>query len=286
MTFTGYRRPDGRVGVRNHVLVLPASVCASDVTDKIARQVEGAVSFHNQVGCSQVPADEAWTMEVLSGYAANPNVYGTLVVSLGCENCQMDRVVHAIREKTNKPIRQVIIQEAGGTLKAEELGVRCAKELVQEASQVQREEVPLSELILGTECGGSDALSGVTANPTIGLLSDWIVENGGTSILTEITELIGCNEILKARAKNEQVAKEIDRVIKSFWRTKNWAATSIRWAPWSLSVTPSTPATSSTTKSRPGGTTWALNFRNITRPGWPPCWPARSARSLPKNTAN
>ncbi len=90
MDFYGYRRPDGRVGVRNHVLILPASVCASDTTEKIARRVEGAVSFHNQNGCSQVPADEAWTMEVLSGYAANPNVYGTLVVSLGCENCQMD----------------------------------------------------------------------------------------------------------------------------------------------------------------------------------------------------
>lgn len=216
MTFTGYRRPDGRVGVRNHVLVLPASVCASDVTDKIARQVEGAVSFHNQVGCSQVPADEAWTMEVLSGYAANPNVYGTLVVSLGCENCQMDRVVHAIREKTNKPIRQVIIQEAGGTLKAEELGVRYAKELVQEASQVQREEFPLSELILGTECGGSDPTSGLAANPLIGEVCDRLVDAGAAAILSETTEFIGAEHILARRAINKEVRDRILFIIQRY----------------------------------------------------------------------
>lgn len=115
MTFYGYRRPDGRVGVRNKVLILPASVCASDTTRIISQQVVGSVTFNNQLGCSQVASDQQLTMDVMAGYAANPNVYGTVVVSLGCENCQMDLVVEAIRARTNKPIRQVIIQEAGGT---------------------------------------------------------------------------------------------------------------------------------------------------------------------------
>ncbi|MBQ6240588.1 MAG: UxaA family hydrolase [Firmicutes bacterium] len=216
MTFSGYRRPDGRVGVRNHVLVLPASVCASDVTDKIARRVEGAVSFHNQVGCSQVPADEVWTMDVLSGYAANPNVYGTVVVSLGCENCQMDRIVAAIREKTNKPLRQVIIQEVGGTLKAEALGVQYAEELAQEAAQQEREEFPLSELILGTECGGSDPTSGLAANPLIGEICDRLVDAGATAILSETTEFIGAEHILARRAINEEVRDRILFIIQRY----------------------------------------------------------------------
>ena len=118
MNFYGYKRPDGRVGVRNKVLILPASVCASDTTRIISQQVVGSVTFNNQLGCSQVAPDQQFTMDVMAGYAANPNVYGTVVVSLGCENCQMDLVVKAIQERTNKPLKQVIIQEAGGTLKA------------------------------------------------------------------------------------------------------------------------------------------------------------------------
>ena len=130
MTFYGYKRPDGRVGVRNYVLILPASVCASDTTRIIAQQVVGSVTFNNQQGCSQVASDQQLTMDVMAGYAANPNVYGTVVVSLGCENCQMDLVVEAIQERTNKPLKQVIIQEAGGTLKAVDMAVRYAKETV------------------------------------------------------------------------------------------------------------------------------------------------------------
>ena len=191
MTFYGYRRPDGRVGVRNRVLILPASVCATDTARIIAQQVEGAISFNNQQGCSQVAPDQQFTMDVMAGYAANPNIYGTVVVSLGCENCQMDLVVKAIEERTNKPLKQVIIQEVGGTLKAVEIAVRYAKEMVAEASMLQKEEFPLSELIVGTECGGSDPTSGLAANPAIGAMSDLVVQAGGTSILSETSEFIG-----------------------------------------------------------------------------------------------
>ena len=119
-TFLGYKRPDGRVGVRNHVLILPASMCASDVARMVAAQVKNAVTFNNQLGCSQVGGDQQYIMDVMAGYAANPNVYGTVIVSLGCENCQMDLVEAAIRERTNKPLEKFVIQEEGGTIRTVE----------------------------------------------------------------------------------------------------------------------------------------------------------------------
>ena len=216
MTFFGYKRPDGRVGVRNKVLILPASVCASDTTRIIAQQVVGSVTFNNQQGCSQVASDQQLTMDVMAGYAANPNIYGTVVVSLGCENCQMDLVVKAIQERTNKPIKQVIIQEAGGTLKAVDLAVRYAKEMVAEASLLQKEEFPISELILGTECGGSDPTSGLAANPVIGQMSDLVVAAGGTSILSETTEFIGAEHILARRAATPEVHDRIFEIVHRY----------------------------------------------------------------------
>ena len=216
MNFYGYRRPDGRVGVRNHVLILPASVCASDTTRIISQQVTGSVTFNNQNGCSQVPPDQELTMDVMAGFAANPNIYGTVVVSLGCENCQMDLVVDAIKARTNKPLKSVIIQEAGGTLKAIEQAVRYAKEMVQEASLLRREEFPISELIVGTECGGSDPTSGLAANPVVGELSDRMVDLGGTSILSETTEFIGAEHILAKRSKNEEVRQRILDIVHRY----------------------------------------------------------------------
>lgn len=216
MTFYGYRRPDGRVGVRNKVLILPASVCASDTTRIIAQQVMGSVTFNNQLGCSQVASDQQLTMDVMAGYAANPNVYGTVVVSLGCENCQMDLVVKAIQERTNKPLKQVIIQEVGGTLKAVDMAVRYAKEMAAEASLLQKEEFPISELIVGTECGGSDPTSGLAANVLIGELSDRLVAAGGTSILSETTEFIGAEHILARRAATPEVHDRIFEIVHRY----------------------------------------------------------------------
>lgn len=216
MTFYGYKRPDGRVGVRNKVLILPASVCASDTARIIAQQVEGAVTFNNQLGCSQVASDQQYTMDVMAGYAANPNVYGTVVVSLGCENCQMDLVVKAIQERTNKPIEQVIIQEVGGTLKAVDIAVRYAKEMAADASLLQKEEFPMSELIIGTECGGSDPTSGLAANVLIGEMSDRIVAEGGTSILSETTEFIGAEHILARRAAAPEVHDRIFEIVHRY----------------------------------------------------------------------
>ncbi|HBF3627848.1 TPA: UxaA family hydrolase, partial [Clostridioides difficile] len=210
------KRPDGRVGIRNHILILPTSVCASDTTRIIASQVQGAVTFNNQNGCSQVHSDQQLTMDVMAGYAANPNVYGVIVVSLGCENCQNDLVVDAIKERTNKPIKTLVIQEEHGTLKTIEKAVRYAREMAQEASLLRKEEFPISELILGTECGGSDPTSGLAANPLIGELSDKLVDLGATSILSETTEFIGAEHILARRAVNEEVKEKILHIVHRY----------------------------------------------------------------------
>ena len=216
MTFYGYKRPDGRVGVRNHVLILPASVCASDTTRIIAQQVTGAVTFNNQQGCSQVTPDQQLTMDVMAGYAANPNVYGTVVVSLGCENCQMDLVVKAIQERTNKPMRQFIIQECGGTIATAEQAVRAAREMVQEASLQRREEFPISKLMLGTECGGSDMTSGLASNPLIGQVCDRLVDMGATAVLSETTEFIGAEHILARRGRTPEIRQRIYDIVHRY----------------------------------------------------------------------
>ena len=137
-------------------------------------------------------------------------------MSLGCENCQMDLVAEAIAERTNKPMQRVIIQEAGGTLKAVEQAVRCAKQMVAEAGMVQREEFPISELIVGTECGGSDPTSGLAANPAIGAMSDLVVAAGGTSILSETSEFIGAEHILARRAADKRVHDRIYEITTRF----------------------------------------------------------------------
>ena len=216
MEFLGYRRPDGRVGVRNKILILPASVCASDTAGIVAGQVEGAVTFHNQNGCSQVGADQQMTVDVMAGYAANPNVYGTVVISLGCENCQMDLVVAAIRERTNKPLEQFIIQECGGTVRTVELAVRSARKMAAEASRMQKEPFPMSELIVGTECGGSDPTSGLASNPLIGEMSDRMVSLGGTSILSETTEFIGAEHILARRGATPEITQRIYDIVHRY----------------------------------------------------------------------
>lgn len=212
----GYKRPDGKVGVRNHVLILPASVCASDTARIVASNVPGAITFNNQLGCSQVASDQQFTMDVLAGYAANPNVYATVIISLGCENCQMNLVVDAIKQRTNKPMAQFIIQENGGTITTIERATRAARKFVEEASLLKREEFPISELIIGTECGGSDPTSGLASNVLIGEMSDRMVDFGGTSILSETTELIGGEHILARRAKTPEVKARLLEIVHRY----------------------------------------------------------------------
>ena len=215
-TFWGYKRSDGRVGIRNNILILPCSVCASDTTRIIANQVKEAVTFNMQLGCSQLGKDFEYTMDTLAGFAANPNIYATVLVSLGCENAQLKLVKEEIEKRTNKPMASVVIQDEGGTLKAIEKATRYAKEFASEASVLRREEFPVSKLIMGTECGGSDPTSGLASNVLIGELSDKIVENGGTTVLSETTEFIGAEHILARRAKDDEVKSRIYEIVHRY----------------------------------------------------------------------
>lgn len=216
MEFWGYRRPDGKVGVRNKILILPASICATDTARIVASQVEGAVTFHNQNGCSQVPSDMKLTMDTIAGMAANPNVYGTVVISLGCEGCQMELVVEEIEKRTNKPLEKFVIQENGGTIATVERATRAAKRMAQDASLLQREKFPISELIVGTECGGSDQTSGLASNPLIGEACDRLVDMGATAVLSETTEFIGAEHILARRGRSPEVSRRIYDIVHRF----------------------------------------------------------------------
>lgn len=162
--FMGYKRANGRVGIRNHVLIMPTVVCSNQVAEAIGGLVNGTVALTHQHGCAQLGADLEQTILTLVGTAANPNVYGTLVVGLGCEAVLADIVTTALRN-LGKPVRSLNIQDAGGTLSAIAEGARLAMELVQEASMLQKEPCDASDILLGTECGGSDACSGLSANP-------------------------------------------------------------------------------------------------------------------------
>jgi len=212
--FWGYRRPDGRVGVRNHVLILPTITCATQAARQVTELVQGTVSFIHQHGCAQVGPDYEQTFRTYTGMGANPNVYGVVVMGLGCETHQARSVAEEIA-KTGKPVEVVSIQDHGGTLMTIAKAAKIAAQMVQDASMVRREPCDFSELIIGTECGGSDACSGLSANPAVGVVSDMIVDCGGTSILAETTELIGAEHLLAKRAVNDRVAKRVYEVIEA-----------------------------------------------------------------------
>lgn len=228
--FYGYRRPDGCVGVRNHVLILPVSVCASDIAQAVASQVSGTVSFHNQNGCSQPEKDLQLTLDVMAGFAANPNIYGTVAIALGCESAQIKMVEQAIRARTCKPLKSFVIQEEGGTLFTIAKAVRAAKDLCAEAQLLRRELFPLSRLMVATECGGSDPTSGPVANPVVGCMSDLVVEDGGTVVLSETTEMIGTEHILAQRAISPQVGEQIVSMVHRYERNLALVGEEVRTA--------------------------------------------------------
>lgn len=216
MNFLGYRRPDGKVGIRNHILILPTCACSSETCRIVASQVRGAVNIINQNGCAQVEGDLEITKQVLAGLAANPNVYGTVLIGLGCENAQPADMENLIRSKTNKPLQTLVIQEEGGTIATVKRGVEIALRMAEEATELVREAFPISELIVGTNCGGSDPTSGLAANPVVGNLSDRLVDLGSTSILCETTEFIGAEDILAEQAATPEIARQIYDIIRRY----------------------------------------------------------------------
>lgn len=209
----GYRRLDGQVGVRNHLLIIPASVCAAHVAQSIADTVNGAVSIPNQQGCCELGPDYDVTHRVLVGFGKNPNVGAVLVIGLGCEGISTSDVAKEIAE-SGKRVEYLVIQENEGTINTEARGVKIAREMASELSLMPKEEIHISEITLALECGGSDTTSGLAANPSVGYVSDKVVDAGGTVILSETTEFIGAEHILAERAVSPEVADDIIRIVK------------------------------------------------------------------------
>ncbi len=215
-TFNGFIRPDGSAGIRNYVAVISTVSCANGVVSNIARAVPGTVPLLHAHGCGRA-LEVPMHMNTLAGLGKNPNVATALVIGLGCETVQANAVAAEIA-RTGKPCEYLVIQEQGGSRKTLEKGVKIVQAFMEDAAGMERRECPLDLLTIGLECGGSDAFSGITANPAVGLVSDWLVGQGGTVILTESTELIGTSHILSRRAKNPEAAAKVEQVISKAYK--------------------------------------------------------------------
>ncbi len=198
-TFNGYRRPDGRFGSRNLVAIIPSVICANDVGQAIQRQVQGTVGFFHHQGCCQLPSDLKRVTDTLISLGRSPNVAAALIVSLGCEGTDVDRL-QAELEATGKPVRRIGIQALGGTSRAIQAGIDAAQELVMAVSGQARETTDLSNVIMSIKCGASDTTSGMASNCVIGYVADKMVDLGATVVFGETTEFLGGEHILARRA--------------------------------------------------------------------------------------
>jgi altronate dehydratase large subunit len=201
--FEGYRRPDGSVGVRNHVAVVPVSVTASSLAERIATDAgDGVVATPHGMGSNQPAPARAQTRRVLQGVGRNPNVGAALVVALGTEAIDADDVADAVAD-AGRPAETLRIREVGGTAAAIERGTDLARSLRADADGARRESADASELIFGVECGGSDATSGIAANPAVGAACDRLVAAGGTACFSETPEFIGAEHVLADRCVDD-----------------------------------------------------------------------------------
>ncbi len=214
--FFGYSRSNGKVGIRNKIVVISSVVCANTVARRVAEKIDNSVAITHPHGCGQIGRSFSNTFNILACLGSNPNVYGALVIGLGCENLFSNVLAEKIRE-SKKPVESFNIQDIrGGTIGAIEKGIDICKEFDKEAKKLNREFFDFSHITLGLECGGSDATSGLTANPTLGIVSDKLVNLGGTSILPEFAEWSGAVHLLSKRAINEEVAEKIKEPFKRF----------------------------------------------------------------------
>jgi altronate dehydratase large subunit len=221
MGFLGYRREDGSCGVRNHVVVMSSVSCANGVVNAIGREFPEIKTITHTEGCGRVMEDRALAERTLIGFGRNPNVAAVLVIGLGCEGIKAGRISREIGV-TGKPVEHLIIQDTGGTVKTTAAGVKIVADMMDLTGSRRREECPWTSLTVGLECGGSDALSGITANRLVGAVSDWLVEQGATVILSETTEMIGTEEILRRRAANPELGRKIfDLIVSQKRRTED-----------------------------------------------------------------
>ena len=214
--FLGYQRAKGKVGIRNKIAIISSVVCVNHIAEKIANEIENCVAITHPLGCGQFGPDFSYTLRTLVGLGTNPNIYGVIVVGLGCENLTSKLIAKNVK-RSKKPVEFFNMQDVrGGSKAAVEKGIKIGKMMANEAKELKREPFDYSNLILGLECGGSDSISGITANPAVGLISDKIIELGGTSILPEFTEWIGTEHLLIRRAVNENIANKIHSTLNNF----------------------------------------------------------------------
>ncbi|HUX98640.1 MAG TPA: UxaA family hydrolase [Candidatus Deferrimicrobium sp.] len=215
MNFLGYKRENGSIGIRNLIAIIPSVICSAHAAQKIADAIPNSVCLTHPYGCGHFGADWRRIVNNLAGLGKNPNVAAALVVGLGCENVTSKFIAKEI-EKTGKPTQFMDIQKSGGTEKTIKKGIEIASEMRTNADQLKKQSFGLEKLVLGLECGGSDATSGLIANPAVGVASDTIVKAGGTAILPEFIEWVGTEHNLAKRCVKPEDGELLIEMIDTF----------------------------------------------------------------------
>ncbi len=219
--FQGFRRRDGKVGIRNEIWIIPTVGCVNDVAKALAQEnqdlvcgsINGLYAFTHPFGCSQTGHDHAQTRRLLAALARHPNAGAVLVVGLGCENLTHEQFLEELGSYDKDRIQFMTCQQVEDEMEA---GRQLLKRCAAFASRFCREEIPSSELVVGMKCGGSDGLSGITANPVVGRFSDMLVAQGGTTVLTEVPEMFGAEGLLMDRCVDEQVFSKAAAMLNGF----------------------------------------------------------------------
>ena len=222
-TFKGYKRANGEVGVRNEIWIVPTVGCVNGIAERLAtklrqetgcKDIDSIYAWHHNYGCSQLSGDHENTRKVLRDICLHPNAGAVLVLSLGCENNQPDDFMAMLGDYDKSRIRLLVTQKVDGD--EVEAGMEIMRELYEIAKKDKREDVPVSKLRVGLKCGGSDGFSGITANPLVGEFSDWLVAQGGTSVLTEVPEMFGAETILMNRCRTKELFDQTVSMINNF----------------------------------------------------------------------
>lgn len=223
LTFKGYMRKNGEVGIRNEIWIVPTVGCVNGIAEKLVEMLKAETgcegidaihAWHHNYGCSQLSGDHENTRKVLRDIVLHPNAGAVLILSLGCENNQPDEFIKLLGDYDKDRIKLLVTQKVEGDELEE--GIKILRNLYNVAKQDVRTEVPISHLRVGLKCGGSDGFSGITANPLVGEFSDWLVAQGGTSILTEVPEMFGAETILMNRCENPQLFEQTVTMINDF----------------------------------------------------------------------
>ena len=220
-TFMGFRRKDGRAAIRNEIWIIPTVGCVNDVAKKMVRDnqdlvtgtIDGLYTFPHPFGCSQTGEDHAQTRKLLAALVRHPNAAAVLVLGLGCENLTHEQFLEELGDYDKDRVKFLICQEAGDEFSE---GRELLKQCAEYASQFKREPIPVSELVIGMKCGGSDGLSGITANPAVGRFSDMMAARGGSTVLTEVPEMFGAEQLLMDHCRDEATFEKLVTMVNDF----------------------------------------------------------------------